>query len=82
MILIKLIQYAKANGGIEQIIQIWHYANYYKQDPNSNDYNDLDENAEGQSAQEEAGVTVRILLYKCLSYGGFKYRKSGLFLPI
>ena len=64
-----------------KIKYIRYYANYYKQDLNSNDYNDLDENAEGQSAIRRGWSDCTNFVSQCLSYGGFQYRKSGLILP-
>lgn len=46
----KATQYAKQWWNRTNNTDFPYYANYYKQDLNSNDYNDLDENAEGQSA--------------------------------
>lgn len=44
-------------------------------------YNDLDENAEGQSAIRRGWSDCTNFVSQCLSYGGFQYRKSGLILP-
>lgn len=77
----KAIQYAKQWWNRTNNTDFPYYANYYKQDPNSNDYNDLDENAEGQSAIRRGWSDCTNFVSQCLSYGGFKYRKSGLFLP-
>ena len=42
---------------------------------------DIYENAEGQSAIRRGWSDCTNFVSQCLSYGGFKYRKSGLFLP-
>ena len=62
----KATQYAKQWWNRTNNTDFPYYANYYKQDLNSNDYNDLDENAEGQSA---------------IRRGWSDCTKSGLILP-
>lgn len=77
----KATQYAKQWWNRTNNTDFPYYANYYKQDLNSNDYNDLDENAEGQSAIRRGWSDCTNFVSQCLSYGGFQYRKSGLILP-
>lgn len=77
----KATQYAKQWWNRTNNTNFPYYANYYKQDLNSNDYNDLDENAEGQSAIRRGWSDCTNFVSQCLSYGGFQYRKSGLILP-
>lgn len=77
----KSIQYAKEWWNKTNNNEYPYYASYYKQDTNSNDFNDLDENSQGQSLVRRNWSDCTNFVSQCLKFGGMEYRKSGLILP-